>query len=153
MFTILIFIFVIIFASFYTHEQSNKTLKNHKLYYPNDLLIAKEKNIWLLLAICGKVFNVSSGNKFYGRDGPYSAFAYTDSCFSYAKGEFLNDNININDLSNEECETVGNWIKFYSSHSNYSQVGILVGRFYDDKGIETDDLKYLNNCISTNNDL
>lgn len=41
----------------------------------------------ILVAISGKVFNVSAGAQYYGKDGPYNIFAGRDATWLLAKGE------------------------------------------------------------------
>lgn len=41
----------------------------------------------ILVVISGKVFNVSAGAQYYGKDGPYNIFAGRDATWLLAKGE------------------------------------------------------------------
>ena len=92
----------------------------------------------LYLAILGDVFDVSEGNRFYGRGKDYEHFVGRDASPSFATGksepaEELTDSLD--GLSREDLRAVAEWHSFYVKHEKYVKVGVLAGRYYDSAGV------------------
>ncbi|KAK0567513.1 Dihydrodipicolinate synthase [Tilletia horrida] len=86
----------------------------------------------ILLAINGRVFDVSKGRNFYGPDGPYGNFAGRDASRGMAKQSFdlemltpLDQPLDkLDDLTPAELNNMREWIGHFSA--KYAQVGVLV---------------------------
>ncbi|KAJ1981360.1 Dihydrodipicolinate synthase [Dimargaris xerosporica] len=97
----------------------------------------------IFLAVNGKVFDVTSGAKFYGPQGPYGNFAGRDASRGLAKGSFEADMIpavdgpvdSLGDLDADERSALLDWEKLFIS--KYSQVG-TVADFVDPVGTKKD---------------
>ena len=86
----------------------------------------------ILLALFGRVYDVSSGEKFYGKEGKYSFFAGRDvtralstgclshSCLGSIDGE--NEVIQLNEKAKKEGLR---WVSFFDTHDSYSHVGMV----------------------------
>ncbi|KAK0567121.1 Dihydrodipicolinate synthase [Tilletia horrida] len=86
----------------------------------------------ILLAINGRVFDVTKGRNFYGPEGPYGNFAGRDASRGMAKQSFdlemltpLDQPIDkLEDLTSAELNNMREWIGHFSA--KYPQVGVLV---------------------------
>ncbi|WFD31692.1 Dihydrodipicolinate synthase [Malassezia sp. CBS 17886] len=86
----------------------------------------------ILLAINGKVFDVTSGRTFYGPDGPYGNFAGRDASRGMAKQSFdlamltpLDQRIDtLADLNDAERKNMNEWESHFTG--KYGVVGELV---------------------------
>mmetsp|Transcript_25407 Transcript_25407/g.58636 ORF Transcript_25407/g.58636 Transcript_25407/m.58636 type:complete len:221 (-) Transcript_25407:516-1178(-) len=88
----------------------------------------------ILLSLYGRVYDVSSGRKFYGPDGKYSTFAGRDvtkalstgcldpACLGSVDKLRKDDEFEMNDKTLDEGKK---WIAFFESHDKYSLVGIM----------------------------
>ena len=95
-------------------------------------------DVWL--AIMGKVFNVTEGRGFYGKEGPYSVFGAKDATGYFVSGKFDEDSANSVDYSNldeKEIDNLKHWYTFYTQNPNYPQIGVMIGLFYDEQGVAT----------------
>ena len=89
----------------------------------------------LLLAILGKVFDVSQGRKHYGKGAGYNGFAGRDATRAFITGQFDDEGL-IDDLTNiTDLSGVIGWAEFYET--DYVYVGKLVGRYYTADGEPT----------------
>ncbi|KAF9432098.1 hypothetical protein BGZ76_011266 [Entomortierella beljakovae] len=89
----------------------------------------------ILMAIQGKVFDVTRGRNFYGPDGPYGNFAGRDASRGLAKNSFDKDMITpidgpidtLEDLKDDEKESLAEWALHFESKYQ------LVGKFIENK--------------------
>jgi hypothetical protein len=103
----------------------------------------------LFLSICGRVFDVQAGERFYGPDGMYSFFGRRDATLAFAIGDFAEEN-RIDDISNingDQCIVGQEWLDFFLDHKVYKQVGVLDGYFYNEKGEETIGMQNFKDCL------
>ncbi|XP_071951007.1 membrane-associated progesterone receptor component 1-like [Antedon mediterranea] len=83
----------------------------------------------ILIAVNGKVFDVSRGKRFYGPDGPYGIFAGHDASralatFSLDKDSFKDEIDDLSDLNEEQMESVREWeMQFFEK---YEYIGKLL---------------------------
>ncbi|XP_067641377.1 neuferricin homolog [Eurosta solidaginis] len=93
----------------------------------------------LYLAILGRVFDVTKGSKHYGTGCAYNFFVGRDASVSFINGEFeVYDKETADDvvtLNPNDLISLENWVQFY--HKEYTHKGILIGRFYNEKGQKT----------------
>ena len=92
----------------------------------------------LWLAILGRVFDVDRAyDTHYGPKGGYSFFTGTDGSNAFVTGNFADEGLtnDILQLSPLEIDEVEGWVRFYEK--DYTYVGKLIGRFYDDTGNPT----------------
>ncbi|KAI9227058.1 MAG: cytochrome b5-like heme/steroid binding domain-containing protein [Piptocephalis tieghemiana] len=86
----------------------------------------------ILIGVRGRVFDATSGARFYGPDGPYGNFAGHDATRGLAKGSFDDDMITppdqpldkLEDLTEEDWESLRDWEGLFES--KYPIVGNLV---------------------------
>ncbi|GMM49633.1 Dap1 protein [Starmerella bacillaris] len=86
----------------------------------------------ILVAVRGKVYDVSGGKKYYGPDGPYAFMAGHDASRALAKHSFGNENLTpldepidtLEGLNEEEWAALNQWIEFFAS--KYTFCGNLV---------------------------
>jgi predicted heme/steroid binding protein len=83
----------------------------------------------ILLSIFGRVYDVSSGSKFYGEGGNYHMFAGRDVTRALCAGCLKEDCLirNTDGLSNKELAEGKRWLSFFQLHDKYSYVGYLEG--------------------------
>uniref|UniRef100_A0A0D6R216 Cytochrome b5 heme-binding domain-containing protein n=1 Tax=Araucaria cunninghamii TaxID=56994 RepID=A0A0D6R216_ARACU len=95
----------------------------------------------ILLSILGSVFDVTKGRSHYGVGGSYNHFAGRDASRAFVSGNFTGDGLtdHVKDLPNTEIKSIADWRNFY--HRSYIYVGKLVGRYYNQKGEPTKELK------------
>lgn len=107
----------------------------------------------LLLAILGRVYDVTEGDKFYGPTGNYGAFAGRDVTYALATGcsaprcvetdwTALKNDKDANNNNNEENDPSAvftdaqlleakKWLSFFHLHDKYPLVGKLEGDSFD----------------------
>lgn len=86
----------------------------------------------VLLAVKGKVFDVTDGKKFYGPGGPYENFAGHDASRGLAKNSFDPEMItpidqpidNLEDLEKEDIQSLNQWFSHFQT--KYAICGELV---------------------------
>lgn len=88
----------------------------------------------LLLAILGKVFDVSKGARFYDAGRQYAFFTGRDGSRAYVTGEFNEAGLidNLEGLTAQQVSDIYEWIPTY--RKEYRYVGKLAGTFYDNEG-------------------
>jgi predicted heme/steroid binding protein len=101
------------------HGSSNGTLKPY----------------WL--AIMGRVYDVSKGDRHYGPNGGYGFFTGCDGTKAFISGDFTDEGLtdDVSELTPLQLLEVDNWVKFYDK--DYTLVGKLIARFYDQNGSPT----------------
>lgn len=104
----------------------------------------------ILLSIVGRVFDVSSGHKFYGDDGGYSMLAKKDASRAFGTGIFSPEELidDLKDLLPGQCVGVNSYLEFYLSHNEYKFVGLLEGRFFNQNGDSTKELDIFEECLA-----
>ncbi|KAI9329616.1 cytochrome b5-like heme/steroid binding domain-containing protein, partial [Obelidium mucronatum] len=81
----------------------------------------------IYLAINGKVYDVSAGEKYYGKEGGYKFFAGVDAARAYITGCFETHLIpDLRGLSEAEIESLSTWSDFYEKHDKYFYVGQVI---------------------------
>ncbi|XP_021185130.3 neuferricin homolog isoform X1 [Helicoverpa armigera] len=102
----------------------------------------------LYLAVLGTVFDVTEGKRHYKEGASYNYFIGKDGSRSLVSGDFQdesNERDHVMDLSCTEILTVINWRDTFKK--KYKQVGVLIGRYYDEDGQETFYMEELFNKI------
>ena len=92
----------------------------------------------LLLCILGEVFDVSDGAKFYAKGEGYNVFLGQDSSRSFHSGDWTDVNDDVRDLNVMAIQDVTGWREFYRNHKVYRKVGVVVGLYFDENGLETE---------------
>ncbi|GAQ85811.1 hypothetical protein KFL_002550180 [Klebsormidium nitens] len=126
---------LVVFAILFYLGKRNEV---QRLWFPEELSEytgADDKPI--LIAILGTVFDVTKGADHYGPGGGYSHFAGRDASAAFVTGDFspagLTDDVS--GLAPSQVAGVAQWRQFYVER--YKQVGVLAGRYYDDRGEAT----------------
>ncbi|XP_008559280.1 neuferricin [Microplitis demolitor] len=91
----------------------------------------------LYLSILGQVFDVTKGEQYYGKGNTYHAFVGRDASQAFITGDFTEKGLtdDLSSLTNAQAKSLDNWLKSY--HEKYQYKGKLVGKFYDQYGVET----------------
>ncbi|KAK4875397.1 hypothetical protein RN001_011819 [Aquatica leii] len=116
----------------------NKSSNNDILLTPSQLQefngISKPE---LYLTILGNVFDVTKGSKHYGPEGSYNIFVGRDASRSFITGKFQASDAtdDVSGLSKKDLLALENWISFFTRE--YTKVGKLIGKYYDNTGSET----------------
>jgi membrane-associated progesterone receptor component len=116
-------------------EEDESALENLPIYSRKELFeygTGKDGNP-ILLALFGRVYDVSNGEKFYGIDGKYSSFAGRDvtralstGCLSHSCLGSIDDGENEAIQLNEKSKKEGHrWVSFFETHDSYAHVGML----------------------------
>lgn len=82
-------------------------------------------------------------------ESPYHGFVGKDGTRAFVTGKFDHDGLtdDLSGLKPYQCLLIQEWVEFYKNHTDYKQVGILSGRFYDDKGNPLAPLQEFNKCV------
>ncbi|CAH0394031.1 unnamed protein product [Bemisia tabaci] len=124
---------------FINEKYLKNTTSSERLFSISDLSdFNGETRKELYLAILGNVFDVTQGQKFYGRGESYHHFIGKDASRAFVTGELSKsmDNDDVADLSLQEIKSIHDWLNFY--HDKYLYKGKLIGRYYDATGSPTD---------------
>ncbi|KAG0049941.1 hypothetical protein BGZ83_005244 [Gryganskiella cystojenkinii] len=105
-----------------------------KEYTPKELaeFDGRTEDTRILIAVQGKVFDVTRGRNFYGPEGPYGNFAGRDASRGLAKNSFDKAMISpldgpidkLDDLDEDEKESLSNWAEHFEG--KYQLVGNLI---------------------------
>jgi len=96
----------------------------------------------LYVAILGEIYDVSKGEKYYGKEKGYHCFVAKDGTRAYITGEFVADlTDDVTDFDAEKHGGLVEWRSFYRDHEEYTFVGRVTGAFYDAMGEPTEALK------------
>lgn len=90
-----------------------------------------------LISLFGRVYDVSSGNKFYGPGGKYHSFAgrditralsagcLTEACLGSTSSDFNAGYNGYFNFTDNEITEGKKWLAFFDTHDSYSHVGML----------------------------
>ncbi|XP_023946888.2 neuferricin [Bicyclus anynana] len=134
---------VIIGAVYYQHiitkSSNNIDVLKKRVFSLSDLStydgVQQEK---LYLAVLGNVFDVTVGSQHYRKGSSYHYFVGKDGTRALVTGNFKdesNEKDHVLQLSCNEILTILDWRKTYKE--KYTYVGVLAGRYYDEKGADT----------------
>lgn len=100
-----------------------------------------DPNIPIYIVVLGRIYNVEKGRRHYAPGSGYNVFAGRDSSPSFVTGAFSREEAtdDVSALSPEEIMGVKEWMEFY--RKDYTYVGRLIGRYYDQDGKPTEALK------------
>jgi hypothetical protein len=103
----------------------------------------------LHLSICGHVFDVSAGERFYGADGGYKFFGRKDATKAFATGDFTDPACidDVSELAPAHCVEAQVWLDFFKDHEKYEYVGVMDGYFYNSEGVETAGSLKFKECV------
>ncbi|CAM9765486.1 unnamed protein product [Ascophyllum nodosum] len=112
-------------------------------------LKAEGRGVRPMLSILGEVFDVSKGDKHYGKKGAYRGFTGRDATRAFVSGDFSEAGLtdDLSGLEPSKCLGIKDWHAFYKNDKKYKQRGILAGRFYDAKGRSTEALADFERCV------
>lgn len=90
----------------------------------------------ILLAILGRVFDVTAGARHYGYGAPYAHFSGRDATRAFYTGDFVGPGLtdDINGLDDKSLQGLIDWLQFFENHEQYSYHGLVEGRFFDSSG-------------------
>jgi hypothetical protein len=113
-----------------------------RLYTTEDLkrVADERRSTLLLLTVVGKVYNVTTGRKYYGVGEGYEGFAAGHDASRAFVDTALFGRDSVDDLANltlSECKGVEHWANFYAKHDEYTFAGLHVGSFFDGDGEPT----------------
>jgi membrane-associated progesterone receptor component len=93
------------------------------------------RNGRLLIGLFGRVYDVTSGAKFYGPEGRYKGFAGRDVSYALSSGCMLclgTQRLNQHNFTEKEIAEGKRWLSFFETHDKYSFVGSLMYESSDD---------------------
>merc|ERR1712157_689261 len=99
-----------------------------------------ENNSSIWLSVMGQIYDVTKGEKHYGKGKSYAFFAGKDASASFVTGKFNKDGLkrDLTNVTKKEIMGIEDWRKFYAEEEKYPFVGVLTdGRFYDEDGNPT----------------
>jgi len=149
-------VLIAIFYHFYSNEQhrdifwklfkgdfsdfrSQDAKNDERLFTVEELGRYNNLDDGLYLAIVGKIFDVTAGDKHYGPGATYHPFTGRDATLAFVTGEFTEEALtdDISSLSAAQCKSISTWVTFYDE--NYIYKGKLIGRYYNADGKPTTD--------------
>jgi membrane-associated progesterone receptor component len=101
----------------------------------------------ILIGIMGRVYDVSSGERFYGPEGRYSLFAGHDITYALSTGCRTKECVEMppNGLEGKQILEAKRWLSFFHMHDKYPLVGKLEGNYFQDLLSELVDLSIQQN--------
>uniref|UniRef100_A0A7S1TYK1 Cytochrome b5 heme-binding domain-containing protein n=1 Tax=Phaeomonas parva TaxID=124430 RepID=A0A7S1TYK1_9STRA len=92
----------------------------------------------LLLAIFGRIYDVSAGEAFYGYDKKYHAFAAKDATRAFCTGCLRPECLiaSTKGLTEAEVKEGRRWLEFFQLHDKYA----FAGKLEAEKPVDMDDL-------------
>ncbi len=101
----------------------------------------------ILIGIMGRVYDVSSGERFYGPEGRYSLFAGHDITYALSTGCRTKECVEMppNGLEGTQILEGKRWLSFFHMHDKYPLVGKLEGNYFEDLLSELVDLSIQQN--------
>ena len=81
----------------------------------------------VLLAIEGRIFDVTPGRSFYGKGGPYEMFAGRECAVALSKLSFDEADVHgdTSQIDGEEREKLNDWVETFEG--KYDELGKLIG--------------------------
>ncbi|KAJ8599642.1 hypothetical protein CTAYLR_005424 [Chrysophaeum taylorii] len=102
----------------------------------------------IYMAIMGKVFDVTTGSKFYAKGKSYAFYAGTDGSLSFVTGDFKNNiTDNVSSLTPTELYNLLTWVNG-TYYSKYIYKGKLEGYFYDRRGHPTPEMRSIEQLVA-----
>jgi len=92
----------------------------------------------IYVVVLGKVYDVSSNRRVYGKGGMYHHFAGKDGSRAFVTGDWHGTVPDLTGLSPSDVKKVNGWGEFFVGR--YKYVGKMIGHFYDEQGWATDNL-------------
>ncbi|XP_015604489.1 neuferricin isoform X2 [Cephus cinctus] len=110
---------------------------SESLFTTDDLKRYNNLNDGLYLSVLGQIYDVTKGEKHYGKGAAYNAFVGRDASLAFVTGDFTEEGLidDISSLSAQQTKDLYGWIQFYKD--NYVYKGKLIGRYYDEDGNPT----------------
>ncbi|KAI6660457.1 Neuferricin-like [Oopsacas minuta] len=110
-----------------------------RLYTREELAKHDSHGSPILLAIMGRVYDVTSGQA-YHPDSSYPFFAGIDGTRAFATGEFNKEGLidDITGLDHDSIRSIADWVNTYDEE--YTFVGRLIGTYFDENGQPTQTL-------------
>jgi len=90
------------------------------------------------VAVLGKVYDVSSNRRVYGKDGMYQHFSGKDGSRAFVTGDWHGAVPDLVGLVPADIKKINGWGEFFAGR--YTYVGKMIGHFYSEKGWPTDAL-------------
>lgn len=123
-------------------ETAKATMKSKPLLTEEELSKHDGSNpsIPIYVSILGRVYDVDKGRRHYEVGSGYNVFAGRDSTPSFVTGVFSREKAtdDVKGLSPEDMLGIKEWLDFY--RKDYTYVGKLIGRYYDNEGNPTEAL-------------
>lgn len=96
----------------------------------------------IYLALLGQVFDVSKGGMHYAKNGGYGFFSGKDGSAAFVTGKFNSEGLtsDLSQVPTEDYIGLKDWVDFYNR--DYTLIGVLNERFYDEKGNPTQAIWY-----------
>jgi len=93
---------------------AKKKKRKPKVYTKKQLAAYQGDSKVLLLAVLGKVFDVSKGRKYYGKGGGYSGFTGRDGSRAFQTGDFTDKGLtdDLEGMTYEHLAAVEGWRKY-----------------------------------------